>query len=82
MEAVARPRVLLADDHEAVLAWTSAILRDFDLVGVVHKGRDAIAEVQRLDQMCWLLISQCRFLMDFKQHPNCNPFVAGRRSYS
>jgi len=52
MEAVARPRVLLADDQESVLARTAAILCDFDLVGVVHNGRDAIAECSVLTQMC------------------------------
>jgi hypothetical protein len=47
---VATPRVLLADGPRSVLAWTTAILGEFDLVGVVHNGRDAIAEVQRFDQ--------------------------------
>ena len=43
-------RVLLADDHEAVLAKVCSILGgDFDVVDAVGNGRDAITEVQRLD---------------------------------
>ena len=49
MEAVAIPRVLLADDHEPVLRRISALLHEFDVVGTVRNGRDAVAEVQRLD---------------------------------
>jgi len=49
MEAVATPRVLLADDHESVLRRVSDLLREFDVVGAVRNGRDAVAEVQRLD---------------------------------
>lgn len=44
-----KPRVLLADDHESLLAKTSAVLSEFDVVGAVRNGRDAVAEVQRLD---------------------------------
>jgi len=43
-------RVLLADDHETVLARVREILgEDFNVVGSVNNGRDAVAEVQRLD---------------------------------
>lgn len=43
-------RVLLADDHETILAQVRLTLReDFEVVGAVDNGRDAIAEVQRLD---------------------------------
>jgi DNA-binding NarL/FixJ family response regulator len=43
-------RVLLADDHETVLARVREILgEDFNVVGAVNNGRDAVAEVQRLD---------------------------------
>ena len=49
MEAAAMPRVLLADDHESLLVEVSELLREFDIVGAVRNGRDAVAEVQRLD---------------------------------
>ena len=43
-------RVLLADDHETVLERVRSILcKDFEVVGTVGNGRDAVAEVQRLD---------------------------------
>ena len=43
-------RVLLADDHEAVLARIRSILgEDFDVVGAVSNGSDAVEQVQRLD---------------------------------
>jgi DNA-binding NarL/FixJ family response regulator len=43
-------RVLLADDHEAILAQVRIVLgEEFNIVGAVNNGRDAIAEVQRLD---------------------------------
>jgi DNA-binding NarL/FixJ family response regulator len=43
-------RVLLADDHETVLARVRGLLsEDFDIVGTVNNGRDAVAEVERLD---------------------------------
>jgi DNA-binding NarL/FixJ family response regulator len=49
MEAFAMPRVLLADDHESVLQRVQALLHEFDVVGAVCNGREAVAEVQRLD---------------------------------
>ena len=45
-----KARVLLADDHEAIQARVRSILgEDFDVVGAVSNGRDAVLEVQRLD---------------------------------
>ncbi|HKD84957.1 MAG TPA: response regulator transcription factor [Terriglobales bacterium] len=45
-----RIRVLLADDHDTILARVRVILGDgFDIVGAVSNGRDAVREVQRLD---------------------------------
>lgn len=43
-------RVLLADDHETILAQVRSVLsKEFDVVGVVTNGQDAVKEVQRLD---------------------------------
>jgi DNA-binding NarL/FixJ family response regulator len=43
-------RVLLADDNETILARVRTVLgEEFDIVGAVNNGRDAIAEVRRLD---------------------------------
>lgn len=43
-------RVLLADDHPTILTKVRSVLADeFDIVGTVHNGRDALKEVQRLD---------------------------------
>ena len=43
-------RVLLADDHRAVLEQVCKILSDdFEIVGKVNNGRDAIREAERLD---------------------------------
>lgn len=42
-------RVLLADDHETILEQVRLVLGDdFDIVGAVSNGRDAIVEVERL----------------------------------
>lgn len=42
--------MLLADDHDTILARVRVILGDgFDIVGAVSNGRDAVREVQRLD---------------------------------
>jgi DNA-binding NarL/FixJ family response regulator len=44
-----RPRVLLADDHPAVLALTAAALADeFLVVGKVGDGQELLAEAERL----------------------------------
>jgi len=43
-------RVLLADDHETILAQVRLLLGDdFDIVGAVNNGRDAVVETQRLN---------------------------------
>jgi len=43
-------RVLLADDHEKILVQVRLTLgEDFDIVGAVDNGRDAIDAVRRLD---------------------------------
>jgi DNA-binding NarL/FixJ family response regulator len=43
-------RILLADDHEAILARERLVLGDdFEIVGAVSNGREAVAEVERLD---------------------------------
>ncbi|HEX3437768.1 MAG TPA: response regulator transcription factor [Pseudacidobacterium sp.] len=43
-------RVLLADDHKVILARVRKIIGDeFDIVGEVTNGRDAIVEVGRLN---------------------------------
>ena len=48
-EIMGKIRVLLADDHQAVLDRVSGILgEDFDVVGAVNNGRDAVATALRL----------------------------------
>ena len=43
-------RVLLADDNEKILAFERILLgEEFEVVGAVMNGLDAIAEVRRLD---------------------------------
>ena len=38
-------RVLLADDHETILARVGIVLgEEFDIVGAVKNGRDAVLE--------------------------------------
>jgi DNA-binding NarL/FixJ family response regulator len=47
---MAKIRVLLADDHQAMREQVRSILsKDFDIIGAVGNGRDAVAEVLRLD---------------------------------
>lgn len=49
-ETVNKVRVLLADDHEPILVRIRTILDgEFEVVGAVKNGRDAVQEVQRLD---------------------------------
>ena len=43
-------RVLLADDHETLLERVRSILcKEFEVIGTVDNGQDAVAEVRRLD---------------------------------
>jgi DNA-binding NarL/FixJ family response regulator len=50
VERVGKARLLLADDHETILARERSILEeDFEVVGAVTNGRDAVDEVRRLD---------------------------------
>jgi DNA-binding NarL/FixJ family response regulator len=45
-----KARILLADDHETILNRVRSILgEDFEVVGAVNNGQDAMAEVERLD---------------------------------
>ncbi|HYK36592.1 response regulator transcription factor [Alloacidobacterium sp.] len=45
-----RIRVLLAEDHEAILVQVRTVLdEEFDIVGTANNGRDALGEVRRLD---------------------------------
>lgn len=47
---MSKPRVLLADDHEMLLERVRSILpKDFEVVGTVGNGREAVAEVGRLN---------------------------------
>jgi CheY-like chemotaxis protein len=49
-ETLGKTRVLLADDNRTILARVRAVLgEDFDIVGAVTNGQDAVAEVWRLD---------------------------------
>lgn len=43
-------RLLLADDHETILEQVRALLsEEFEVIGMVRNGRDAVSEVERLD---------------------------------
>jgi DNA-binding NarL/FixJ family response regulator len=45
-----RPRILLADDHAALLKATNALLKaQFDIVGSVADGAALVSEAARLD---------------------------------
>jgi DNA-binding NarL/FixJ family response regulator len=45
-----RPRILIADDHQLVLERVGALLRSrFDVIGMVHNGRELIVETLRLN---------------------------------
>jgi DNA-binding NarL/FixJ family response regulator len=49
-EFMSKTRVLLADDHIPILEEMHETLGDeFEIVGVVHNGRDALTEVRQLD---------------------------------
>lgn len=49
-KCMSKIRVLLADDHPTILERVCEILaEDFDVVGAVNNGRDAVEEAERLD---------------------------------
>ena len=49
-ETAGKLRILLADDNESILARVRSLLdEEFEIVGSVNNGRDAVAEVRRLD---------------------------------
>ena len=57
-------RVLLADDSETILARVRTVLgEEFDIVGAVNNGRDAMVEVRRLDPDV-LLMDVCMPILD------------------
>ena len=61
---MSRVRVLLADDHEGVLARLRTVLNEeFEVVGALRNGRDAVEEVQRLDPDV-LVIDICMPILD------------------
>lgn len=44
-----RPRILLADDHQAVVQGVTALLQSaFEVVGAAHTGREMVSEALRL----------------------------------
>jgi len=46
---LARPRILLADDHRAMLKREVSILQpNFEVIGVVNDGKTLVSEAQRL----------------------------------
>ena len=57
-------RVLLADDHEGILTWVRTVLgEEFEVVGAVRNGRDAVKEVRRLDPDV-MVIDICMPILD------------------
>jgi DNA-binding NarL/FixJ family response regulator len=45
-----RPRILIADDHQLVLERVGTLLRSrFEVIGMVHNGRELITEAVRLN---------------------------------
>ena len=58
---MARPRVLLADDHRMVSEGLQSLLADeFDLVGMVEDGRAMVAAAKSCTQMSSYRILRCR----------------------
>lgn len=46
----ARPRLMLADDHSLLCEGLRGLLEpDNEVIGIVHDGRDVVAEVERLE---------------------------------
>ena len=61
---MSKVRVLLADDHEGILMWAREVLsEEFEVVGAVRNGRDAVEEVQRLAPEV-LVIDICMPVLD------------------
>ena len=55
-ETAGKLRILLADDNESILARIRSLLNgEFEIVGSVNNGRDAVAEVRRLDPVVLLI---------------------------
>jgi len=55
-----RPRVLVADDHRAMLDTLVRMLsRDFDVVAAVPDGLSAVAEAEHSPRICWCWTSRC-----------------------
>ena len=77
---MSKVRVLLADDHEGILMWAREVLsEEFEVVGAVRNGRDAVEEVQRLDPEV-LVIDICMPVLDGLRAasqlcPNCRTKV-------
>jgi DNA-binding NarL/FixJ family response regulator len=66
-----KPRLLLADDHEAVLQEVTVLLnKDFELIGV---ARDGLELVDRAARLCPDVV-----ITDFKM-PGLSGIEAGRR---
>jgi DNA-binding NarL/FixJ family response regulator len=50
VERMSKIRVLLADDHDTVLERVRTVLgNEFEIVGAVNNGRDAVAQTERLN---------------------------------
>ena len=46
---MARPRILLGDDHDLIIeGLRSLLIKEFDVVGVASNGRELVAETERL----------------------------------
>jgi DNA-binding NarL/FixJ family response regulator len=43
-----KPRVLLADDHDALLGRAMSLLRNYQVVGTANNGKDLVSEALRL----------------------------------
>jgi chemotaxis response regulator CheB len=76
-------RILLADDHHAVLQRICELLdEDFDIVGTVINGRDAVAAVLRLNPDVLVLDISMPVLNGCKQRYSFAPQSSRPKSYS
>ena len=48
MSRPSRPRVLLADDHDMVIERVQSLLKNYEVVGTAHDGRDLVTQALRL----------------------------------